>query len=526
LNDAEDNSDKTKRLLEGYRCYGKKLLDKLQGSFSFVLYDFRNKQLFGARDPLGIATLYYTETADGYCFASDIGELLSLPSVIKKPNLRSMRTMMQCFAVDYHDTMYEGIYRLPPGHSITIENGEKQIERYWFPEKIEIDYGIDEQAAAEKLKELLGQAVDRLTSAPQETAFELSGGLDSSSVVSLLAQKRDPGKIDSYSMDFGSLACDEGVYVDAVLAKYPVNHQKVPVGGLDYHKQYALASLYALSPHWPIGLTFAMLLPMLEKMKEDGKKVVVSGQGGDHLFTGTPFMLYDLFARGKLSDAFDELGTYRHRWRAFKSYVLAPLLGQKNVRRLKMLLGKKKKYFWDDCNIVDFTEEAGITNPAFKDALDMVTSAYHSTVMDGNIFHSAERHFGIEYRHPFFDRELVEFALSLPPEMKYANRTVKRILRKAMEGILPEKINRRRDKAEFSELLSQQMKALDLEALLGEPYIVKLGLIDQSDIERCIEKYRSGDLIYVSRLWIIINVEYWYIYNQFEIDEARRKEGV
>ena len=105
---------------------------------------FSNGNFTYSRDPLGLKSLYYTHTREGYLFSSDIGTLLSLPFIAKKPNLRSMRTMMQCFAADYHDTMYEGIYRLPPGHTIRIENGRKTIERYWFPEKIEIDYNITE----------------------------------------------------------------------------------------------------------------------------------------------------------------------------------------------------------------------------------------------------------------------------------------------------------------------------------------------------------------------------------------------
>ena len=510
---------------EGYRLYGKKLPEKLKGAFSFALHDSKSGEFFCARDPLGIASLYYTKTQDGYHFASEIETLLALPCITKKPNLRSMQTMMQCFAVDYHDTMYEGIYRLPPGHRMHIKNGKKEIERYWFPEKIKIDYFITEEEAAKKLKALLSKAVEESVSSFEETGFELSGGLDSSSVVSLLAQQNNLKEIDSYSMDFGELKCDEGAYVDDLLAQYPVNHKKVSVGTLDYHNQYSLEFLYTMSPHWPISLTFAMLVPMLEKMKDEGKKVVVTGQGGDHLFTGTPYVLYDLLRRGKFLEFNTELQSYYSKWKAFKAYVLKPLLGEKNVEKIKKILGKKEKEtsFWDDCNIKNLTDGLNIKNFVFKEELDIVTSAYHTTVMDGNIFHCAERYFGIEYHHPFFNKELVEFALSLPPEMKYGNRMIKRILRKAMEGILPEKIRLRRDKAEFSEVLSQQIEAIDLDMLLNEPHIAKLGLLKQSDIEECMEGYKNGKPLYVSRLWSIINVEYWYRYNQFEADEIEEE---
>jgi asparagine synthase (glutamine-hydrolysing) len=427
--------------------------------------------------------------------------------------------MMQCFAVDCHETMYEGIYRLPPGHTIHIKNGTKKIERWWFPEKIEINYNITKVQAADKLKELLGKAIEKCTSIPEETAFELSGGVDSSSVVSLLAQKKDPSQISSYSMDFGSLRCDEEKYVDAVLEKYPLNHQKISAGVLDYREKYSLESLYALSPHWPVVFTFAMFLPMLEQMKRDGKNIIVTGQGGDHLFTGTPYLLYDLFRRGKVRAFYTELTSYRYRWRALKAYVLRPMLGENTIRHLKKVVGKKnrEKTFWDSCEIQNLTDILGIDDPVRKNDLDMVTWTLHCTVMDGNIFHVAKRCFGIEYRHPFFDRELVEFALSLPPEMKYGNKTIKRILRKGVEGILPEKIRLRKDKAEFSEVLSQQIAAIDLDALLKDPHIVRLGLLEQHDVEQCLREYENGNKLFVGRLWAMINVEYWYRHNQFDV---------
>lgn len=512
-------------LKEAYRQYAEVLPDNMEGSFAFAIYDKNKNYIFCARDSLGIAPLYYTQTPNGYKFASSIDTLLALPSVVKKPNLHSLGTMIRCFAVDYYDTMYEGIYRLPPGHKMIIENGKKYIERYWFPEKIKINYTIGEEEAAHELKALFARAVDRSVSTLAETAFELSGGLDSSSVVSLLAQKADPSQIDSYSMSFEDLKCDEGSYVDALLVQYPLKHQKIPVGKLDYHNKFSLESLYALSPNWPISLTFAMIIPMLKQMKEDGKKVVVSGQGGDHLFTGSAYVLYDLLVRGKFRAFYDELKTHRRPWSAFKAYVLKPFLGDKRVDKLKGLLGKVPlgHCFWNTCTMVNMTDLVGIKNHAIKDELDAVTTACHSTVMDGNIFHCAQQHFGIQYRHPFFDKGLVEFALSLPPEMKYGNRTIKRILRKAMEGVLPEKINRRGDKAEFSELIRQQINAVDLSTFFDDPHIVRLGVVEKDDVAQCVEMYRNGKLRYVSYLWTLINVEFWYRYNQFDAQEVEKE---
>ncbi len=503
-------------LLASFYKWEHGLFSFLDGEFAFALYDAQKKIYFCARDPLGVKALYFTKIEEEYKFSSNIEDLLKLQNIQKKPNLRSMKTMLYQRTVDYTDTMYEGIYRLPPGHLMTIKDGEEHMERYWYPEKIKVNYSITEEEATKKLKELFSQAVDKMVSDLKKTAFEVSGGVDSSSVVSLLSQKSDTLIIDSYSMDFQDLKCDEGEYVDSILEQYSLNHQKVPVGKLDYYKKYSLENLYAISPNWPITLTFAMLLPMLEQMKKDGKKVVVTGQGGDHLFTGTPFVLYDLFRRFKFITLYRELKLYTKPWERIKTYIIAPMLGEKGTRFVKKILRKtkiKESFLDKTSEIKDLSEVVGVKNPAHKNALDMVTMAAQSTVMDGNLFHCTEEHFDIEYRHPFFDKKLVEFALSLPPEMKYKNKTIKWILRKAMDGILPDKIRDRKDKAEFSELITQQIDAIDLDSLLNDPYIVKLGLVEQSLIDKHRKEYENKTVKYIVFLWTIINVEYWYRYN-------------
>ena len=502
-------------LCRAYARFGQRLPLMLNGDFAFALYEAASDSYFGARDPLGIKSLYFTKTKAGYQFAANVSDLLKLPTVIKKANRKSMRTMLQQRTVDYTETMYAGIYRLPPGHFMVVENGQERLERYWYPEKIKVDYAISEEEAAQKLKRLFAKAVKKRISNLGETAFEVSGGLDSSSVVSLLCHDESPSAIDSYSMDFPGLKCDEHDYLDSLLEEYPLHHQKVAAHDLDYHQAYSLNHLYSLSPDWPITLTFAMAMPLLERIKSDKKKVVISGQGGDHLFTGTPYALYDLFRRLKFLRLYAELKAHKKPWSAIKGYIIRPLLGEKGSRLVKRLLGKNnpEPAAASADTIDDLSLKAGVKNPAFKDALDMVTMAAHTTVMDGNFFHCAENYFGIEYRHPFFDQELVEFALSLPAEMKYKQRTIKWILRKAMEGILPEKIRKRTDKAEFSELLRQQIEAIDLNQLLDDPCIVKLGLIEQSSINQHRKEYEDKTAKYVTFLWTIINVEYWYRYN-------------
>jgi asparagine synthase (glutamine-hydrolysing) len=133
--------------------------------------------------------------------------------------------------------------------------------------------------------------------------------------------------------------------------------------------------------------------------------------------------------------------------------------------------------------------------------------------MDSSYYSVAEEHFGIEFKHPFFDRQLIEFMLSLPPKFKYSEGISKRLLRTAMKGILPEKIRQRTDKAEFSEVLRQQIDAIDLDELFHNANLARLGLVDQKKLDTYKENYRSGKMKKVVYFWQLINLEYWYRFN-------------
>lgn len=502
-------------ICSAFSKWGEAVVKHLYGDFAFVLLDAETNFLYCARDPLGIRPFYYTKTSDGFHFAARIEELFAIPGVQKKPNISAIRTMLYQRSVKYEHTLYEGIFRLPPSHCMAIKNNEVRIERYWFPETIKIDYSITEEDAAEKLKALLSKAVRLRMSTFEETAFELSGGLDSSSIVSLAAYELGgPTSIDGYSMYFEGLKCDETRYISALLKKYPLKHQAVQSADLDYLKTYTLDYLYRICPNWPFVTTAAMVLPMYARMKQDGKKVVLTGQGGDHLLTGTPLVIYDLLKRFRFKALYAEVHEWEHPLNAVKSNIIAPLLGTGNTRFLKKIFKRESNPFMKtDGSIENLTQKAAVRNPVLRHELDMITSAGSVTNLDGSTFHFLEHFFDMEIRHPFFDIDLVEFALSLPPEMKRKQCTIKWTLREAMDGILPDNIRERNDKADFSEVLMQQIEAIDLDALLDAPYLVRLGIIEQRVINEHRKAFEDRTVKHIIFLWTIINVEFWYRIN-------------
>jgi len=472
---------------------------------------------FALRDPIGIESIYFTKKEKGYLFSKKIDDLFRISKLFPKPNLKSLKSMLYHRTVDYFDTMYEGVGRLPPGYCMLVENGKVYIERYWFPENIKINKNISEEEASEKIRKLLSSAIENNIEHLEKTAFEVSGGLDSSSIVSLLCQSVSAHDIDSYSINFDTWKCDEREYVESLLSQYPLNHQCISAFNLDYKDKYSLKNLYTLEKHWPITGTFAMYLPMLEKMKQDGKNCVITGQGGDHLFTGSRYVLYNYFREFRWIELYRELYLYPKPWNTAKAYILLPLLGDKTVSFLKKYLlkkGEENPFFTENNEIAEYSQSLCIKDLAHLEAIDTLTSSFNATILDGGPINSARDNFGLDYRHPYFDLELVEFVLSLPEEMKYKHRTIKWILRKAMDGILPNKIKNRDDKANFREPIIQQIEAVDIGALLNDPYIVKLGLIDLALIDKYRKEYEKDKTqVSLVLLWVIINVEYWYRFN-------------
>ncbi len=278
-------------LLLGYKTWGEDLFNKINGDFAFAFYDEVKDVLVAVRDPLGIKALYYVVDNGQYYFSDNIDELFILSGIEKKPNLKSMRTLLQQIAVDYENTMYEGICRVPPGHYLKIKKGEVSLIRYWYPEKIETDYNITLEEASLKFRELFDKAIVSRIGNDEKTAYELSGGLDSSSVVSLIKKKYPQKKVDTYSMCFNGLECDESEYIGSVEEKYGFNTTNVASENIDYEKQFDFTFNYRVNSHWPLTTTFTMIFPMVEQMQQEGKKIIITGQGGDHLLTGNCMVL-------------------------------------------------------------------------------------------------------------------------------------------------------------------------------------------------------------------------------------------
>ncbi|MEA3490679.1 MAG: asparagine synthase C-terminal domain-containing protein [Campylobacterota bacterium] len=335
---------------------------------------------------------------------------------------------------------------------------------------------------------------------------------DSSSVCSVAFGLTD-GDIDAFSMRFGDYACDEGIFIDAVAEKLDIGPSEIEIDKVDYKNEYNMDFNYRINPHWSIFLTYTQLFPIAKAVKERGIKVVLTGQGGDHIMSGSRNMLIDYLDRHQWKKLFLEISALGFSRKNIRNYLLSPLLNQKQKKMIKLILEKlylRKPTKSERAERADSLEDSTFFySKAFKYDVEMLTDSGFSTVFDSSAYHGARKLYGIEYRHPFFDIRLVEFMLSLPAEFKYSKKSIKVLLREAMKGILPEKVREREDKAEFSETIMDQLNALDLEIIFDNALVVDLGIISRQKVDEYLTQYRDHLLPHTIELWTLVNLEIW-----------------
>ncbi len=494
-----------------YLSLGKEMSHVLIGDFAFALMDERNATYFCARDPLGHAAFFYTFLNGSFLPAASLKELLSLLPEKPKPSIHAMKEFLW-YGVNPEETMYEGIYRLPPGHRMTVRGAEVEVSRYWDPKSIKTDYSITIDEASDRFLELFKEAVSCRLDIEGTTGCDLSGGLDSSSIYCVA--KQEGADMEAYSMRFGEMECDEGAYIDDVLAEAGGKAVSLSEEKLDYRDRYSLHYHYTYAPHWPNAHAATFSFPVLERMQENGIRVALSGQGGDHVLFGSLHMPFDLLMRGEFQEFFREfhlLGKMRKTAsNRFIKELLRPILPTDMIRKLRSVFSGRE--IPPPRTYRNYTEDYYYANSfSQKEMISFITGAGYSRLADSSLYRAAEEYYGIVYRHPFFDIRVVEFLLSLPPEYLYSSRQYRRLHRKAMKGILPESVRMRRNKAEFGDILKQQIDAVVADSFWKDPHIVHLGIVTQRLLNESRSNYDASPIGYDRKFyWKLLNLEQWY----------------
>ena len=521
--------------LAAYACWGTSCPNRILGDFAFAIWDSRKQQLFCARDILGMRPFYYYTDSRTFLFASELQQLLKIPSVPREPNEGMIAEYLVSAVSNKKETLYKGIFRLPPAHFLIITAHRVHMERYWDidPSK-EIRYRSDE-AYADSFLEIFKEAVRCRMRTHRRVGAQLSGGLDSSSIacmVQSLIQNGDISKngFETFSMVFPGWRCDESVYINAVNQKWKIKSNALNPRPPERPWYEAQVARYQDIPDYPNG---SISDAMEEQARETGFKVLLTGLGGDEWFTGSCYHYADFLKQFKFLSLVREA---RHEFgrdalmplpaNPLFKWAIKPLVPVNIKQKIKRLLNVPQNgpawldpAFVRSVNLNErINSEIDWHRFASFSQADQYTASTRGFQTHGiEMEERSAASFGLELRHPFHDRRLLEYGMALPEEQRSQANQRKLILRRAMQEYLPEIVLHRHTKAEYSEVFVKALKVQGGERMFDSLSIADAGWVDEKEIKSMYKKLdQPGTKNHeelsknVWPLWHVFGIELWF----------------
>lgn len=522
----------TETILYAYAEWGAGCLKKFLGMFAIAIWDEEKKELFIARDRIGIKPLYYAKLDGRFFWASEIKAILAHPAFPKAMNRRAIPHYLSMVMTPAPETMFEQVMKLEAGSWMRVNtDGDFYIERWWsLLDAGDIDNSITEAKAIDDLRFLLRRSIkDRMMSDVPFGVF-LSGGIDSSLNVALMSELMNR-PVETFTVGFKELEkYNELGYARGIAKKFVTNHHEVLI---DSHDARNMIEKLAWHEDEPNGDPVCIPLYFVSKLARDSGTIVIQvGEGADEEFLGYPWMIRDL-------------RFYQKWWkqgipvplRRMAYLAASPLLKHPLMREYLRRYSQGEEFFWSGA--ITFTEEhkAKLIQNYSQDEHSSYrfASKWHSEINERCPDTDYTRRMmylefrqrlpqmllmrvdkvtmatSIEARVPFLDHRIVEYAFRLPSSVKLGTQMVpKHILKKAAEGIIPhEHIDRKKQgfAAPVGEWLKKDWKdifdgALDSSRLAKEMF--DAAYIKQLQADHIAGKQKNGD-----QLWSLLNLFLW-----------------
>lgn len=470
----------TEVVLFAYKIWGKKCLQKFNGMWAFVIFDKEKNILFGARDRFGVKPFYYYKDKDVFAFASEQKALVKMPFIQTGIRQEAVYDYFVKGEIEYEtQSFFKHITELFPAHSfeLHINTGNFRIERYYVLETDASFQAFNDEKfneAKNKVADLLNDAIKLRLRADVAVGACLSGGIDSSAIVSLMdklnTQSGNKEKINLFTASFNDIAIDESPFAARIAEQTNSTFYRV------FPQPEALLNelenlIYCQDvPIWSTS-TFAQY-SVMQKAKEAGVKVVLDGQGGDELFGGYHTYFYNYWS--ELLKQF-KLGTLNKEMKGFLpwnlrySFFAKQHLRFSTIRKLPVFAQYQinRNYFGDlyyfNPQFLNAHKKRLHSKPVPKNLNKMLVQEFTNTRLKAYLKceDRCSMWHGVESRTPFADDiNLIEYAFRLPSSFKIKNGVNKYILRESMRGVVPDIILNRKDKMGFATPNSQWIKTI------------------------------------------------------------------
>ena len=518
------NSD-TEVIVHLYEEYGPEFLEKLNGQFVIAIWDKNKKELFLARDRVGIRPLFYTTVNNSFVFGSEIKSFLEFPNFNPKISAKALSEYFTFWTSLSSNTVFEDVFELPAGSYMTINANSIAIKKYWeLPISKPEDYKFNNaDEAAKEFETIFTDAVKLRLRADVQVAAYLSGGLDSS-ITTAFIKKITPDSLRTFSIGFTENDFDESSYQNIARDYFKTQHSSVTCSPKDISENFKDVVWHSEAPLLRTAPTPMSLLA--KSVKDHNIKVVITGEGADELFGG-----YNIFKETKIKHFWAKDPNSKYRPLLLKKlYPYIPQISKATSNILKMFFGYKLSETsspiyshllrWNNTSRInnylskDYKEAIENYNPVFviekqlEDKLDGYDYLTKAQWIELNFFMSkyllssqGDRMAmanSIEGRYPFLDHRVIEFCMKLDPDLKLNGLNEKYLLKKMMKGRLPESILNRSKQAYRapirSTFFSEEMPAY-LNDMLSEEKMVSFGIFNPEFVKQLKKKMKLNKQI-------------------------------
>ncbi len=528
-------------ILSAYQKWGAACPEKLVGDYAFAIWDIRNKQMFCARDAVGVKPLYYYLSGQYLAFASEIKALLTLSELPRRLNEKKIADYLLWSFEDTQATFYSDILRLKPAHTLNVTLDDSSSRRYWSLDPHREIHLRSRQDYIEAFKDIFTDSVQARMRSILPIGSTLSGGLDSSSIActaqQIMARNHGGKKIQTVSAIFQDLPepvlsqVDERDYISTAIndgGYHPVFVYPERISPL-----IDLQDLYHVLDEPFFTPTQFLFWTLYQGAKEAGIGVLLDGTDGDSTVSHGEEYLLDLSRSLRWMSLYREAAYLANvERRSVRStvwnHVMAPILPAPLAGAVRRHRGTGSQG-WTARGLLsmDFARRVGINekknhinnyhhspfaNARYKHYVEM-TSGSNSMALE--LFDKLSAAFSLEVRFPFFDRRLMEFCLALPPDQILYQGWTRYILRAAMQEELPASIQWRTSKANLPAAFSQQLfvheqRALN-QAFLNETNFL-CDYIDPTILKDAYLRYRANPPEHIMEAYSIfgaLTLQYW-----------------
>jgi asparagine synthase (glutamine-hydrolysing) len=525
----------TEVIVHAYEEWGDDALHRLNGMFAIALWDRTRERLLLARDRMGEKPLYWHCSVHGLLWASEAKALLAVPWVERRVNALALHHYLTLQYVPDPLTIFEGMYQIPAAHKLVVERGgEPQVSRWWQLE-FEPKWQINDTESIEQARKLLAAAVERRLISEVPLGAFLSGGIDSSAIVALMAEQSNK-PVQTFSIGFEEERYSETRYARQVAARYHTDHHEFV-----FRAEDLIRAIDESVGAFDEPLADPAALPLLELSRQARQSVTVAlcGDGGDETLAG-----YRRYAIDGLLQPYSALPSWLTQRAVPAMMRLVPepawipedrnaitglkRLGQFSATTPKASLVRWGSYFSHEEKLSLYTDRwrerfsrtdtADWIAGAFDDAhasgfLDRTLHADHVTYLSGDLLPKTDRMtmaHSLEARSPFFDVEWLEWTARLPKRFKVRGLTTKWLLKAAIRDLLPDDIKSRRKQGfnvPIGMWLRDKLHDWARERLLDNPCLTEWFRL--SSVQQLIKEHESGQFNHGRRLWALLIFSVW-----------------